>query len=69
MFLPAYSPDFSPIEGAFSKLKTFLQRMEARTLREAIAQALDLITPQDALGWFTHCGYPPSVLDHEVQQL
>ncbi len=72
LFLPAYSPDFSPIEEAFSKLKTHLRRIEARSreaLREAIAQALDLITTQDALGWFTHCGYPPPVLDQEVQQL
>jgi len=72
LFLPAYAPDFSPIEEAFSKLKTCLRRMGARSreaLQEAIAQALDLITPQDALGWFTHCGYPPPVLDQEVQQL
>src|SRR5258706_9611820 len=65
LFLPAYSPDLSPIEEAFSKLKTVLRRVGARTregLQEAIAQALTLITAQDALGWFTHCGYPPSVL-------
>jgi transposase len=63
LFLPAYSPDFSPIEEAFSKLKTVLRRTGARTreaLQDAIATALDLITAQDALGWFTHCGYPPS---------
>jgi transposase len=62
LFLPAYSPDFSPIEEAFSKLKAFLRREGARTreaLQEAIAAALDLITAQDARGWFTHCGYPP----------
>jgi transposase len=72
LFLPAYSPDFSPIEEAFSKLKTFLRRVSARTreaLQEAIAQALDLITATDALGWFTHCGYPPPVLAEEVQEL
>ena len=60
VFLPAYSPDFSPIEEAFSKLKTLLRRVGARTreaLQEAIATALTLITAQDALGWFTHCGY------------
>lgn len=70
LFLPAYSPDFSPIEEAFSKLKTFLRRAGARTretLQEVIAQALDLITAQDALGWFTHCGYPPP--DRRVQEL
>ena len=70
LFLPAYSPDFSPIEEAFSKLKTFLRRQGARSreaLQNAIATALGLITASDALGWFTHCGYPPSVPDERVQ--
>ena len=70
LFLPAYSPDFSPFEEAFSKLKTFLRRRGPRTreaLQEAMAQALDLITADDALGWFTHCGYPPPVLDEKAQ--
>ncbi|HEX4204262.1 MAG TPA: IS630 family transposase [Ktedonobacteraceae bacterium] len=60
LFLPSYSPDLSPIEEAFSKLKAFLRRVGARTpeaLQEAISQALLTITAQDALGWFTHCGY------------
>ena len=60
LFLPAYSPDFSPIEETFSKLKTFLRRAEARTpeaLEDAIAQALLTVTAQDARGWFHHCGY------------
>lgn len=64
LFLPAYSPDFSPIEGAFSKLKTILRRVGARTqeaLQGAIIQALPCITAQDALSWFTHCGYPAPV--------
>src|SRR6266581_4051669 len=62
LFLPAYSPDFSPIEEAFSKVKTFLRRQGARTREaghSAIAQVLLLITAQDARGWFAHCGYPP----------
>jgi transposase len=71
LFLPAYSPDFSPIEEAFSKLKTLLRRVGARTreaLQEAIGQALTLITAQDALGWFRHCGYSPVVseMDHSL---
>ncbi len=60
LFLPAYSPDFSPIAEAFSKLKTLVRRVGARTreaLQEAIIQALPGITAQDALGWFLHCGY------------
>jgi transposase len=74
LFLPAYSPAFSPIEGAFSKVKTFLRRQGARrraTLQEAIAQALLTVTAQDASGWFTHCGYPlisaePSSIKEEL---
>jgi transposase len=59
-FLPAYSPDFNPIEEAFSKLKTYLRRQKART-RERLGQAIDAglqrLTPQDARGWFQHCGF------------
>lgn len=72
LFLPAYSPDFSPIEEAFSKLKSILRRAGARTreaLQEAIATALDLITATDAHGWFTHCGYLPSSSTEQVQEL
>ncbi len=61
VYLPAYSPDFTPIEQAFSKIKTFLRRMEARireTLEAAIAAALSMVTATDAAGWFTACGYP-----------
>lgn len=60
LFLPSYSPDFSPIEPAWSKLKAHLRRVAARTkeaLEEAIAHALDRISVQDAHGWFGHCGY------------
>jgi transposase len=60
LFLPAYSPDLSPIEETFSKLKAFLRRAKARTreaLQEAIMQGLLTVTSQDAHGWFEHCGY------------
>jgi transposase len=59
-FLPPYSPDFSPIEWAFSKLKTWLRQTAARTsemLDAAIAAGLDRITRADARGWFAGCGY------------
>jgi transposase len=65
-FLPPYSPDFNPIELAFSKLKTYLRQPGARTraeLDQAITAALGTITRQDAHGWFAHCGY------HEAGQL
>ena len=60
LFLPAYSPDFSPIEEAFSKVKALLGRAEARTrgaLVEEIGRALDALSEHDARGWFAHCGY------------
>ena len=63
LYLPAYSPDYSPIEETFSKLKAFLRRVGARTheaLQEAIGQALETVTAADALGWFAHCGYWPA---------
>lgn len=61
-FLPAYSPDFSPIEWAFSKLKTWLREAMARTVDElerAIATGLDRITADDTRSWFYGCGYVP----------
>jgi transposase len=60
LFLPPYSPDFSPIEEAFSKVKTLLRKAAARTrgaLVEAMGRALDAVTVQDIRGWFGHCGY------------
>jgi transposase len=60
LFLPSYSPDFNPIEQAFSKIKAYLRRMGARTkesLEAAIGEALDLVTTSDATGYFRHCGY------------
>lgn len=59
-FLPAYSPDLNPIELMWSKVKALLRKAEARThpdLLQAIALALQAITPQDAINWFAHCGY------------
>jgi transposase len=58
--LPPYSPDFNPIEQAFSKVKQALRKAEARTdddLRAATWAAFASITPADAAGWFAHCGY------------
>ena len=60
LYLPPYSPDFNPIEQAFSKLKALLRRAEARTreaLIEAMGAALSAISAQDGPGFFGHCGY------------
>jgi transposase len=63
--LPAYSPDFNPIEALFSKLKESLRSVAARTVAArtvaaligAMGGALEAVTPSDILGWFRHCGY------------
>ena len=60
-YLPPYSPDLSPIEPGWAKMKSYLRRVGARTveaLEQALAPALDSITAQDAAGCFRHCGYP-----------
>ncbi len=60
VYLPAYSPDYNPIEEAFAKIKNLLRKAAARTkeaLVEAIAAALSAINAQDARGFFEHAGY------------
>jgi len=60
LFLPPYSPDFTPIEQAFSKLKAILRGLGARTkeaLQEAVRLAIEAITRHDAAAWFAHAGY------------
>ena len=57
--LPPYSPDYTPIEERFSKVKQSLRRAEARVkaeLYEALGEALRRVTPKDILGWFQHAG-------------
>lgn len=60
LYLPPYSPDFNPIEQAWSKLKEQLRGVKARLLENlevAVAEAIAAITPDNALAWFHHCGY------------
>jgi transposase len=60
VYLPAYSPDYNPIEEAFAKVKNLLRNAFARTkeaLVEAIGAALSAISAQDARGFFEHAGY------------
>ena len=60
LYLPAYSPDLSPIELAFAKVKEYLRSVGARTseaLAQGLEQALSSITPAEALAFFKHCGY------------
>jgi transposase len=58
-FLPPYSPDLSPIELCWSKLKEIIRSAKARTIEtldSAITMAINAITDEDALNWFHHCG-------------
>ena len=60
VYLPPYSPDLSPIENCWSKVKTYLRKARARSqedLESALAQAVATVTGTDAQGWFRHCGY------------
>jgi len=64
VYLPPYSPDFNPIEEAFSKIKRLLRKAESRSrkaLVEAIGAALSAVTASDAKGFFEHCGYCQAV--------
>jgi len=59
-YLPPYSPDFNPIELAFSTLKTHLRGAAARsfeTVLAAIGTGLDRITTADIRGYYAHCGF------------
>lgn len=60
VFLPRYSPDYNPIELAWSKMKTILKKLKSRTyetLIDSIDIALRSLSEEDILGWVKHCGY------------
>jgi transposase len=60
LFLPAYSPDLNPIEKMWGKVKQILRSIKARTQEElfdAVAKTLNMVTADDAQGWFTSCRY------------
>ncbi|MDZ4873232.1 MAG: IS630 family transposase ISMae26 [Chroococcidiopsis cubana SAG 39.79] len=64
IYLPPYSPDFSPIENCWSKIKNLLRSMAARSypdLATAIENAFAQVSVEDLRGWFTHCCYCTSV--------
>ena len=61
-FLPPYSPDFNPIEKAFSKLKAMLRKVEERTvsgLWDLIGKLVDVFKPTKCANYFSSCGYDP----------
>ena len=60
LFLPPYSPDFSPIECMWSKLKNSLRRRDTRTLgsyHDSLNDSLSELEDDDFIGWYEHCGY------------
>jgi transposase len=60
IYLLPYSPEFNPIEGAFSKLKSYLREAcvgSQKTLMDLIGEALSTISAKDTKGFFEHCGY------------
>jgi len=62
LFLPPYSPDFNPIENAFSKLKTMLRKAAERTVEglwAAIGRIAQTFTPAECVNYFSACGYDP----------
>ncbi|KAI0058279.1 hypothetical protein BV25DRAFT_1811092, partial [Artomyces pyxidatus] len=61
-FLPPYSPDFNPIEEAFSKIKAFIRRNDdlfagSNGIVYDMYKAMEVITAQDAQGYIRHAGY------------
>jgi transposase len=63
LYLPAYSPDYNPIEEAFSKIKRFLRKVAARSkeaLVEALGAVLSAVSPEEVRGYFEHAGYRPA---------
>jgi transposase len=60
LYLPPYSPDYNPIEEAFSKIQALVRKVGARSreaLLEAIGEALSAVSVHDAQGYFEHAGY------------
>lgn len=60
IYTPPYSPEWNPIEWAWSKIKSFLRTFAARSLEDlsaALVQAADLVSSEDAINWFKACGY------------
>lgn len=60
IYLSPYSPEFSPIENFWSKIKTSLRKLKARTykdLLDAIVDSMSKVTKDNIRNWFAHCCY------------
>jgi transposase len=63
LYLPPYSPDFNPIENAFSKLKALLRKAAERTVNglwNTIGHIIDLFCPRECANFFSAAGYDPA---------
>lgn len=63
LYLPPYSPDFNPIENAFSKLKAMLRKAAERTVNglwSTIGHIIDLFSPRECANFFRNAGYDPA---------
>ena len=68
IYLPPYSPEFNPIEHCWSKVKSYLRKLEVwdkKRMKPTVRKALKTITAKDTQGWFHHCGYsdPPPLAE------
>ena len=71
IYLPPYSPDFNPIEMAFSKLKALLRKAAERTVEglwTAIGRLLDAFTPSDCANFFAAAGYDPNSNENALER-
>lgn len=62
LYLPPYSPDFNPIEKAFSRLKAMLRKIGERTVNglwDLIGRLVDIFQPKECANYFSSCGYDP----------
>ncbi|KDQ05475.1 hypothetical protein BOTBODRAFT_122768 [Botryobasidium botryosum FD-172 SS1] len=69
LYLPPYSPDFNPIECAFSALKAWIRANRDYVLRALTGGPLSdplsvlwgavfmVMTPEKSIGWYRECGY------------
>jgi transposase len=72
LWLAPYSPDFSPIEQCWSKIKSYLRGAKSRTaeaLDKVLAHAIELVTRADIRGWFKHCGYSLARMRTDVEYM
>ncbi len=72
LYLPPYSPDFNPIENAFSKIKALLRKAAERTvtgLWNAIGRIVDCFMPDECANFFVAAGYDATSSETALDQV